>query len=380
MTGPFTSAPSSAPFTPTHDASRAMPVLPPAADAAPARMRDRCGLLKEAWYAAALSTELTAKRPLARVILEQPLVLWRTDGGRAVAMEDRCAHRNAALSAGAVFDGRIGCPYHGWVYDGTGACISIPSDGECAPSVRCSVPTFPVREQHGLVWVWMGDGAPTREPFPMPYRDTAEWGTYYMVTAFPNEVTHLVENFMDVPHTTFVHRGWFRTPAHKRVRVVVERTTDSVLVTYDLPDDEIGFLARLINPDAAPTVHTDRFYMPNNTRVDYTFGPRRGFTITSTCTPRGPFDTVVYTLMSYRLGWLNRLSRLWLPFYTRHVIRQDVDIMRIQGDNLRRFGGEMRFNSTDADRLHDGVETLRGNAERGEQPPEPRTDEVHFWI
>ena len=68
--------------------------------ARPALMRDRCGLLREAWYAAALSTELSAKRPLGRVILEQPLVLWRTSGGHPVAMEDRCAHRNAALSKG----------------------------------------------------------------------------------------------------------------------------------------------------------------------------------------------------------------------------------------------------------------------------------------
>ena len=159
-------------------------------------------------------------------------------------------------------------------------------------------------------------------------------------------------------------------------------TAESVLVTYDLPNDEVGFSARILNPDGAPIEHTDKFYMPNNTRVDYTFGPRRGFTITSTCTPRGPYDTVVYTLISYQLGWLNRLAKLWLPFYTREVIRQDVDVMRIQGDNLRRFGGETRFNSTAADLLHDNVESLREHAERGGTgpAPEPRHEEVHFWI
>ncbi len=31
-----------------------------------------------------------------------------------------------------------------------------------------------------------------------------------MITDFPNEVTNLAENFMDVPHTVYVHRGWFR--------------------------------------------------------------------------------------------------------------------------------------------------------------------------
>jgi phenylpropionate dioxygenase-like ring-hydroxylating dioxygenase large terminal subunit len=258
----------------------------------------------------------------------------------------------------------------------------VPSNGSDAAPPQCRVRHFPTVERHGLVWVWMGDTPPTHEPFPMPYWDTPGWGTYYMVTEFPNEVTHLVENFMDVPHTTFVHVGWFRRPAHKRVRVVVERTADSVLVIYDLPDDEIGFAGRILNPDGAPTGHTDKFYMPNTTRVDYTFGPRRGFTITSTCTPRGPFETTVYTLISYKLGWLNALAPLWLPFYTREVIRQDVQIMRIQGDNLRRFGGEMRFHSTAADLLHEHVESLREHAERGGTGPAPgpRVDEVFFWI
>jgi phenylpropionate dioxygenase-like ring-hydroxylating dioxygenase large terminal subunit len=353
-------------------------------------MRDRCGRLKDHWYAASLSTELGAKEPIGRVILELPLVLWRTAGARAVAMEDRCAHRNAPLSKGKLFHGKIGCPYHGWVYDRTGRCVEVPSEGEGGQPPRCGVKSFPVIERHGLVWVWMGDASPVGEPFPMPYRNDGGhggkaapgWATYYMVTEFANEVTHLVENFMDVPHTRFVHYGWFRKPGNKRIRVEVERTPHSVLVTYHQPEDKIGFAGRILNPDGAPTEHTDRFYMPNTTRVDYTFGPKRGFTITSTCTPRGPYDTLVYTLISYKLGWLNPLAPAWLPFYTRKVIRQDVDIMRIHGDNLKRFGGETKFRSTGADLLHEYIESLRDHAERadGTPPPEPRLQEVFFWI
>jgi phenylpropionate dioxygenase-like ring-hydroxylating dioxygenase large terminal subunit len=203
-----------------------------------------------------------------------------------------------------------------------------------------------------------------------------------MVTEFANEVTHLVENFMDVPHTTFVHFGWFRRPAHRRVRVLVERTIDSVLVTYHQPEDQIGFAGRILNPQRAPTQHTDKFYMPNTTRVDYTFGLDRGFTITSTCTPRAPFETVVYTCISYNLGWLNVLAPLWLPFYTRKVINQDVEIMRLQGDNLQRFGGRTWFHCTPADRLHEFVESLRDYAAQGGcgPAPEPRAEEVLFWI
>ena len=347
-----------------------------------AKMRDTCGRLKEAWYAAGLSTGLGAKRPIGCVILGEPLVLWRKADGGPVAKEDRCAHRNAPLSHGKVSAGAIGCPYHGWTYDAQGRCVSVPSEGPGAAPPRCAIRSFPVLERHGLLWVWMGDGAPSAEPFPMPYRETPGWGSYYMVTEFRNEVTHLVENFMDVPHTRFVHSGWFRKQGNKRIRVVVERTADSVLVTYHQPDDKIGFTGRILNPGNAPMGHTDNFYMPNTTRVDYTFGPRRGFTITSTCTPRGPFDTVVYTLITYKLGWMNALSPLWLPFYTRKVIQQDVDIMRIQGDNLRRFGGKPRFHSTQADLLHRFIESLRDHAERddGSDPPAPRVEEVSFWI
>lgn len=347
------------------------------------RMLDGCGRLREHWYAAALSRELSGKRPVGRTIMDLPLVLWRSERGAAVAMEDRCAHRNAPLSKGKVFEGRIGCPYHGWVYDGQGRCVSVPSQGPAASPPGCKIKAFPVRERHGLIWIWMGEEEPSGEPFPMPYLGEPGWGTYYMVTSFANDVTHLVENFMDVPHTRFVHFGWFRKPSGKRVRVDVERTLDSVLVTYHLPDDKIGFASRILNPNAEPTTHTDRFYMPNTTRVDYSFGTKRGFTITSTCTPRGPFDTLVYTLISYKLGWMNLFAPWWLPFYTRKVIRQDADIMKIQGDNLRRFGGETRFHSTAADLLHEFIESLRehrGGGNPSPQPPAPRIEEVHFWI
>ena len=58
------------------------------------------------------------------------------------------------------------------------------------------------------------------------------------------------------------------------------------------------------------------------------------------CTPRAPFDTRVYTRISFQLGPWNRLAKRLLPPYTREVIRQDVVIMKNQGENLRRWGGE----------------------------------------
>ena len=53
------------------------------------------------WYVACFSTELS-KKPLARVVCGVPLVLFRTAGGEAAALLDRCPHRNVPLSIGRV--------------------------------------------------------------------------------------------------------------------------------------------------------------------------------------------------------------------------------------------------------------------------------------
>ncbi len=364
-------------------------------DAAPEKrdiMRFTSGTLSESWYVAALSREVTSRRPIASTILEEPLVLFRSAGGRPVALLDRCLHRNAMLSAGQVFDGCIGCPYHGWTYNAEGKCVFVPSEGPKSGGVQAEAPagrpdrfveSFPARDQDGLVWVYMGapERAAEHEPFQFPAVGPG-WMSYTMVTDFAGDVTDLVENFMDVPHTSFVHGGWFRrTGKPKRGEAGVERTRDSVLVDYVIPGDSIGFTSRLLNPDNSPMTHTDKFFMPNCTRVDYAWGPRRAFVITSQVTPITPVKARVYTAITFQFGPLNWVARVGLPWYTRVVINQDVRIMAVQTANLQRFGGR-RFNGTGADVIHRHVEALREHALGGGtgEAPAPTSDRVAYWI
>jgi len=346
-------------------------------------MYDDSGTLVEHWYAAGQARDFKKGKPVAVTIFELPIVIWRKKDGSMDAILDRCNHRNAPLSKGRVVKDCIVCPYHGWTYDGEGQCVEIPSEGphtERIPNKR--VRQFSTAEAHGLVWIWMGSDAPDREPFPMPVMDEYGWRSYYMATTFKNNVTDLVENFMDVPHTVFVHKGWFRDRKQICIQAKVERTQDSVLVSYDQPNDSIGFSGWLVNPKGLPMQHTDNFYMPNNTRVDYIFGENeRGFIITSTCTPISPFKTKVYTLISYKFGWLTPLARMVLGAYTRKVINQDVWIMDIHGENIKKFGGE-EYRSTQCDTMHLYIESLRRHAkgERVSHPPKPMEKEIEFWV
>jgi phenylpropionate dioxygenase-like ring-hydroxylating dioxygenase large terminal subunit len=348
-------------------------------------MRWKSGTLNESWYVAALSSQVTTKKPCASTVMEESIVLFRGKDGRPAALLDRCLHRNAALSGGDVFDGCIGCPYHGWTYTTSGECVTVPSEGPNErPRASRYVERFPCIEQDGLVWVYMGDPsrATEKEPYRFAHYGERGWQTYYMLTRFDGDVTDLVENFMDVPHTAFVHAGWFRSKTTaKRAEATVERTSTAVLVEYFQPDDSIGFTSWLLNPDRKPMTHTDRFFMPNVTRVDYMWGERRGLVISSQITPVTPTHAVVYTAITFRFGIFNPIARLLLPPYTRIVIDQDVRIMANQTRNIGRFGGR-RFHSTEADTIHEAIESLRDYARAGAvgPAPEPFATRIAFWM
>tara|TARA_B100000497_G_scaffold2384_1_gene2743 strand:+ start:6471 stop:7514 length:1044 start_codon:yes stop_codon:yes gene_type:complete len=347
-------------------------------------MIEQEGLLKNYWYAAGTSSEVNGNKPTKRIIFNIPIVLWRASDNKLSALLDRCAHRNAPLSEGRVKDCEIVCPYHGWTFNQNGQCSNIPSEGPHKERIpKHKIEKFPTLEQNGLIWVWMGrDISPDKQPFPMPLKNTKGWKNYYMITRFSNNVTNLVENFMDVPHTIYVHKGWFRDRKQMKVPMYVERTEDSVLVSYDQNNDSISAFDWMINPKGLPMQHTDKFFMPNVTRVDYTFGEEeKAFIITSTCTPVSPYESIVYTLISYKFGWFNLFAKLFLPWYTRKVINQDVEIMQIQGKNIKHFK-ETKFKSTQADLLHIYIESLRSFTKSGEKgtPPKPIKKAAEFWI
>ncbi|OYY72808.1 Rieske 2Fe-2S domain-containing protein [Sphingomonas sp. 28-63-12] len=115
------------------------------------------------WWAVARSEEVTAKRPLAIDIGNQPVVLWRDATGSPRALEDRCPHRRAPLSLGCIKpDGMIQCGYHGWIYDGeTGRLKEIPNlkDQPKFPPVYRAL-AFAVTESAGFVRVCLDAKAP----------------------------------------------------------------------------------------------------------------------------------------------------------------------------------------------------------------------------
>jgi phenylpropionate dioxygenase-like ring-hydroxylating dioxygenase large terminal subunit len=339
--------------------------------------------LQDYWYIACESGELSAL-PLPRTLFDRHLVLYRDGTGKPAALLDRCAHRNMALSLGKVVEGCLECPYHGWRYNAEGQCKTVPSLGpEGAIPSSIHVQAFRCVEQDGYVWVFCGENEATRLPFSFPNVSAPEWTTFRMKTRFEASVESCLENFLDCPHTVFVHKGWFRNPDARALTALVRRLADSVEVEFKNEPTSDSVIARLLYPKDQPLKHTDRFIMPNLSRVDYDFGPKHHFIITSQCTPISEMETEVYTVMTYRYGAWGSLIRLFFEPMSRHIIKQDVEILAAQTRQLGLFGGA-KFSHVETDLLGLHIQSMRRQADRqasnGANAPEAETSERKITI
>lgn len=328
------------------------------------------------WYVVARSEELEPNQVLGRKVLDEWLAVFRGPTGTATVLRDRCRHRHAPLSKGTVRNGHLRCPYHGWTYDQDGIVVGVPAEGErFSRSDRRCAKRFAVREQDGFVYVQLADDAPADlEPFRMPHFDDPDWRHIRLVNTFANSVTNCVENFIDIPHTVFVHPGIFRTTRGQRIRAEVTRRAGSVDVHYRGETSNLGWFRRFLNPHDTPIAHRDSFHAPNVTEVAYTFGPRRRLFIISQSVPEADMQTRVYTTLSYDFGVFSRfrpfdsITKRVLRFQGQAVIDQDLVALADQGRVLTKYGVD--FQNTSADAIHVLVESLQDAIARGEDPRE----------
>jgi phenylpropionate dioxygenase-like ring-hydroxylating dioxygenase large terminal subunit len=319
------------------------------------------------WYIAAPGRDL-GRHPIRRLVEGEPVVLFRDAAGRPQALRDRCAHRGMALSQGRVVGDCVECPYHGWQYDGAGAVRAVPALCASEPLPRPhTMRAYPAAESDGHLWVWLGEGPPPAPPSRFPHGGEPGWSTFFMHTRFEAPVEECLENFLDVPHTLLVHPGLFRGKAQRPTRARVRRGDGWVEAEFldEKPLEGLG--PRLLFPRGTRMRHTDRFLLPSVSRVDYTFGDRHAFVITSQCTQREEFVVDVTTAITWRLPVPAALARPFLRWYCRRVILQDVAVLERLGEQVRQFG--RASTSTAADLLGRHIRGLRRRAARGPTGP-----------
>lgn len=317
------------------------------------------------WYLLGSSRWLRRK-PLARSLLGIPLVLFRDARGAPHALLDRCSHRNVPLVRGRVTpQGCLECPYHGWQFDGEGSCRKVPGLCEDTSAAARSVPSFPVREQQGYIWVYPEAGAsPAQEPFAFPLRGERGYSVVRRELQVEASLHAFAENALDVPHTAFLHKGLFRGSAEPNlIEVAVTRGADRVEAEYIGEPRPEGLAGRMLSPSGGVVTHFDRFILPGIIQVEYRIGSENHILVTAFCTAEEDFRTRIHAEVSFRLRlphWL--LKPFILPVALR-IFKQDAVILQQQSANIRRFGGEA-YTSTELDVLGPHILRLLRAAER----------------
>ena len=294
------------------------------------------------WFPVALSTRVK-RQPLRVLLLGDPVVLARTSTGQVLALEDRCPHRGAPLSAGEVCDNLLRCAYHGWAFDASGNCRATPGTDAGAPLGKPHIASYSTEERDGIVWAAL---AP-RGPLPARVRALAPaWQRFLWETTWNAPIIEAQENFLDALHTHLVHPGLVRKESARRpVKVTSGPAEDGIQIDYTGQPDQSGLLYRLF--ESTRTCERAHFSGLSVGQLEYRYAAGWAAYITLCFCPETTGTTRVYAMFHVEGRWAPRwLVRLLVwPFLCR-VAEQDKRILEIQSRNLQEYPGHRHIVTT----------------------------------
>jgi 5,5'-dehydrodivanillate O-demethylase len=162
-------------------------------------------LLRRYWYPIATVAEMRTSWTKRVRMLGEDLVLYRDRSGRMGLIGETCPHRRASLAYGIPELDGIRCPYHGWKFDASGACVDQPNEpAESTFKDKVRIGGYATGELGGMIWGYMG-------PQPAPCIPKLDGfvvePAIRMVgqTSVPCNWLQIMENSCDPVHTEWLH-------------------------------------------------------------------------------------------------------------------------------------------------------------------------------
>ncbi len=282
------------------------------------------------WYPILTSGELTS-RPRRIQRLGLWLILWRDTLGQVHAHPDRCPHLGASFAGASICNGHLVCPFHGFEFDGSGRCQSVPALGQGKPIPSgLQLKVHPVREIHGLIWFWAGEATRAIALPEIPFFDALkpERAGSWVATDWRASLTRVVENQLDVAHLPFVHAatiGRGRDPVVKGPRV--EADPDGICL-WNVPAPEAGVsgmpLKRAMGHDAdrPPDIH---YLFPGIWKLH--ISPRIQLLGVFVPIDHGTTRFYVRTYHGFQWPGIRHLVNLVFAFGNRRILKEDQAVV-----------------------------------------------------
>jgi phenylpropionate dioxygenase-like ring-hydroxylating dioxygenase large terminal subunit len=207
--------------------------------------------IRNIWYVAMWSESLVPGQLVSRTILNEPIVFFRKEDGSVAAITDRCSHRFAPLSMGKLMPGdRIQCIYHGLEFGANGACVKNPH-GNCTIPAAAHLKSYPVIEKHSLIWIWMG--SKEADPSTIPDYSCLDNRPALHITKpgyLKVEASYelVVDNLLDLSHTSYVHAGILGTADTVEADINVVQQGDVIAVSRPSKNATTPGILQMMSP------------------------------------------------------------------------------------------------------------------------------------
>ena len=288
--------------------------------------------LRGLWYMPAPAGSLKPGQMRREMLLGEPVLLGRMRDGQAFAMRDICPHRGVPLSAGKILsENTVECPYHGWRFRRDGVCSAIPSlvEGQDLDPNKIRVRYYPVREQDGLLWIYVAakNEVPKTEPPRVPVTNAKPRWTE--TQQFPCDIDHAVIGLMDPVHAAYVHDHWWwkRTPRLKEKHYAP--LPNGFVMTAHKPSKPAYSLLGDVTTEITFELPSTRFETIKGTL----FG--KAFTVVglTVCTPRDAEMTAIIQVF-YWPDWLFFIRPFFMALGPT-FIADDRRIVELQREGLK---------------------------------------------
>ncbi len=165
-------------------------------------------LLRRYWQPVGTVLDMD-KEPVQQIrILGEDLTLYRSRTGDYGLVAERCPHRLVSLEYGIPDALGLRCPYHGWLFDKTGACLEMPYDDRINPESkykdRIKIKAYPVENLNGLLFAYMGpQPAPLLPRWDVLVQDGFDSGI--QIHNLPCNWLQCMDNAADPMHFEYLH-------------------------------------------------------------------------------------------------------------------------------------------------------------------------------
>jgi nitrite reductase/ring-hydroxylating ferredoxin subunit len=250
-------------------------------------------MMRRYWVPACLSEELPEPDcdPFRVRLLGESLIAFRDTEGRVGLMDELCPHRRAGLFLARNEEGGLRCLYHGWKIDVEGNILETP----CEPTGstfkdRVKAHAYPVREQGGIVWTYMG---PREHQIPFP---NYEWticppgNVSIHKTLIEANYLQPCEGNADSSHADILHRGL------ETLILVDPNKPIDIQPRLDLIDRPYGFTMGSIRDDKDDPVNVNYVHSSDFVFPFYAVVPPRGHSHVHLYVPLDDYRTWDYSV------------------------------------------------------------------------------------